>query len=735
MPSNLGSGAMNGSVTVMGTVMGTAMGTSAGASHGATTPAARAAADAMRNAADSLPPLEVRILVVDDDGRNLLAMRETLSELGATVVLAKSGEEALKRVLDQDFAAILMDVHMPGMDGYETAELIRNRQKSRHIPILFLTAINKDEMHIFRGYSAGAVDYMFKPVDPVILRSKVAVFVELYRKTEEVKRQAAARERLLAENFRVRTEKMEAEQALRRSEERQALIARSLPILLYTAAVGTADPGRGTPFRYVTKNTQDLFGFPADRFLTEDGFWESRLHPDDRERALAQFATALETGVATVEYRWRGADDKYRILLDQAVVLRDEDGAPQELCGTILDVTDTREMQQQLAHVQKMETIGQLTGGIAHDFNNMLTVVIGSLERLARIVPDDPKAARRVDLALQAALRCSDLTRRLLAFARRQQLHPESVDMDALVRNMGELMERTLGPNITVAIETAPPQYPALVDRTQAESALLNLVINARDAMAGNGRLTIATTTVTVGEDGPEPGLDLHPGHYVRLSVSDTGCGMPADVLERAFEPFFTTKDVGKGTGLGLSMIHGFVKQSGGVIKVDSAPDCGTTFHLYLPCAPDAAPQSSRDPDAADATPLPGQGELVLVVDDDHDVRHVAVLTLQELGYTVLEAENGPAALAVLAGNPGVDLLFTDIVMPGGMNGLELASEATRLHPDLKVLYASGYAHGVAGGGSAGPGAEILVKPYRDRDLARAIRVALGAAPACAEAK
>ncbi|MCW2238417.1 response regulator [Azospirillum canadense] len=725
MPSNLGNGAMNRPMTAIGTATGAAM--------GAPTAAARIAADAMRSVADSLPPLEVRILVVDDDSRNLLAMRETLSELGATVVLAKSGEEALKRVLDQDFAAILMDVHMPGMDGYETAELIRNRQKSRHIPILFLTAINKDEMHIFRGYSAGAVDYMFKPVDPVILRSKVSVFVELYRKTEEVKRQAAVRERLLAENFRVRTEKMEAEQALRRSEERQALIARSLPILLYTAGIG-----RGTPFRYVTENTQDLFGFPAERFLKEGGFWESRLHPDDRERALAQFATALETGVATVEYRWRGADDKYRILLDQAVVLRDDDGAPQELCGTILDVTDTREMQQQLAHVQKMETIGQLTGGIAHDFNNMLTVVIGSLERLARMVPDDPKAARRVDMALQAALRCSDLTRRLLAFARRQQLHPESVDMDALVRNMGELMERTLGPNIQVVIETAPPQCPALVDRTQAESALLNLVINARDAMAGNGRLTIATTTVTVGEDGQEAGLDLHPGHYVRLTVADTGCGMPADVLERAFEPFFTTKDVGKGTGLGLSMIHGFVKQSGGIIKVESAPDCGTTFHLYLPCAPDADPAASRDPDAAEAeaTPMPGQGELVLVVDDDHAVRHVAVLTLQELGYNVLEAENGPTALAVLAGNPRVDLLFTDIVMPGGMNGLELAQEAMRRYPDLKVLYASGYAHGVAGGvGTAGPGAEILIKPYRDRDLARAIRVALGATPACAEAK
>ena len=705
MPSNVGSGEANRSMT--------------------TTTKAQAVGHAA-----ALPPPEVRILVVDDDSRNLLAMRETLAELGATVILARSGEEALKRVLDQDFAAILMDVHMPGMDGYETAELIRNRQKSRHIPILFLTAINKDEMHIFRGYSAGAVDYMFKPVDPVILRSKVSVFVELYRKTEEVKREAILRERLMAENFRVRTEKMVAEQALRRSEERQALIARSLPILLYTAEVT-----RGAPFRYITENVQALFGFPAERFLTDGAFWDSRLHPDDRERALAQFDAMPETGVATVEYRWRAADGSYRILLDQAVLLRDEEGKPQELCGTILDVTDTREMQQQLAHVQKMETIGQLTGGIAHDFNNMLTVVIGSLERLGRTVTDDPKAARRVDMALQAALRCSDLTRRLLAFARRQQLHPESVDMDALVHNMGELMERTLGPNIAVEIESAPPLNPALVDRTQAESALLNLVINARDAMPSGGRLTIATSTVTIGEEEKDTDLGLQPGHYVRLTVSDTGCGMPADVMERAFEPFFTTKDVGKGTGLGLSMIHGFVKQSGGVIKVESEPEHGTTFHLYLPCAPDTVPQAKLDAEADGDGPALGQGEVVLVVDDDRDVRHVAVMTLQELGYSVLEAENGPQALKVLASEPRVDLLFTDIVMPGGMNGLELAQESLRQRPDLKVLYASSYAHGVAGGvGTTGPGAEILIKPYRDRDLARAVRMALGPA-ACVEAK
>ncbi len=665
-----------------------------------------------------VPPPAASILVVDDDSRNLLAMREVLADLGASVVLARSGEEALRQVLDHEFAAILLDVHMPGLDGYETAELIRKREKSRHIPILFLTAINKDEVHIFRGYSAGAVDYMFKPVDPEILRCKVAVFIDLHRKTEEVKRQAEQKQLLLAENFRMRTEKLLAEQALRRSEERQALIARSLPIVLYTA-----EAGNGYPFLYVTENAEDVLGFPAARFIEDPGFWESRLHPDDRERVLEHLAMWPETGVSMIEYRWQGADGAYRVLLDHAVVLHNGAGEAGELCGTILDVTETREMQQHLAHAQKMETVGQLTGGIAHDFNNMLMVVIGSLERLARMLPDDPAAHKRLDMAMQASLRCSDMTRRLLSFARRQQLHPEPVDLGELAAGMGDMMGRTLGPDIAVEIERTEGVWPATVDRSQAESALLNLVINARDAMRGVGRLTVRTANVTIGA--AEAGPDMRPGDYVLLSVSDTGCGMPPEVLERAFEPFFTTKEVGKGTGLGLSMIHGFVKQSGGVIRVDSEVDGGTEFRLYLPradvrraCAPgDVEPHGDAS----------GHGEVVLVVDDDRDVRSVAALSLQDLGYTVIEAETPRDALDMLAGEQAVALLFTDIVMPGGMNGLELARESLKLRPALKVLYASGYAHGIGQGHAAAPGSEILLKPYRDRDLAEAVRRALTA--------
>jgi len=659
------------------------------------------------------PPIPVSVLVVDDDPRNLLAMQQVLADLDADVVLARSGAEALRRVLDQDFAAILLDVHMPEMDGYETAELIRRRERSRHVPIIFLTAINKDEVHIFRGYEAGAVDYMFKPVEPAILRSKVAVFTELQRKTLEVKRQAEQKQRLLAENLRVHTEKLLAEQALRRSEERQGVIVRSLPIVLYTAA---AD---GASFRYLSANAAAVLGFPAERFLAEPGFWESRLHPGDRGRVLAQRASGADGDAAMIEYRWQGADGAWRVLLDHSVPVRDARGLPCERSGTILDVTETRELQTQLAHAQRMETVGQLTGGIAHDFNNMLMVVIGSLERLSGMIPAEEKAQRRLDMALQASLRCSDLTRRLLSFARRQQLHPEPVDLNALVRGMGEFMGRTLGSGVELVIETADGAWPAIVDRSQAESALLNLVINARDAMDGGGRLTLRIANVPAGTSG----LAELAGDSVLLCVSDTGCGMPPEVLERAFEPFFTTKDVGKGTGLGLSMIHGFVKQSGGAIRVESTVGLGTTFHLYLPRADGLAADGST---AAEEGLPRGGGEVVLVVDDEEDVRGVAAFTLQDLGYTVVEAASPQQALEILAEGRAVDLLFTDVVMPGGVNGFELARAGLERRPALKVLYTTGFAHGIDGDGAAG--SAILRKPYRRHELAEAMRRALAPA-------
>ena len=657
-------------------------------------------------------PVVAKILVADDDPRNLLAMQEMLRAPGYEVVTARSGEEALRQVLREDFAVILLDVQMPRIDGYEVAAMIRGRPRSSRVPIIFLTAFNKDELHVFRGYTAGAVDYVFKPIEPIVLKSKVDVFVDLYRKTEEIRRQAEQERRLLLENLRVRNEKLQAEQALRRREEHQSLVVRALPIALYTAAATEAH----RRLRFTSESVEQITGFAPERFLSEEGFWASRLHEEDRDRVLAELGSVYETGSITLEYRWRYADGGERHILDQAVLIRDDDGSPREIFGLWLDITERKQMEQNLLHASKLEALGRLTGGIAHDFNNMLSVVIGSLDLLEKSLAGNDKASRRARMALEGALRCADLTNRLLAFSRRQPLQASVVDLLELVPGMLELLRRTLGESIDVQLETEDGLWPILVDRSQFEAVLVNLAVNARDAMPEGGRLTIKMKNRDL--DGGDPqGAEL-PGPSVEISVIDTGTGMPPEVLNRAFEPFFTTKEVGKGTGLGLSMTYGFVKQSGGHVEINSRPGDGTTVRMLLPRAAhvDASPQAP----AADQTVEPprGHGEAILVVEDDADVRRVTVSTLEALGYQVAEAENGQAAIKILGGTAGIKLVFSDVNMPGGMTGVQLAREIRQREPNVRILLTSGHL-------STDPdadGLDVLLKPYRADELAQRVR-------------
>ncbi|HEX2554961.1 MAG TPA: response regulator [Microvirga sp.] len=658
-------------------------------------------------------PVTAKILAVDDDRRNLLAVEEMLRAPGVEVVTADSGEAALRQVLQDDFAVILLDVQMPRIDGYEVAGMIRARQRSSRVPIIFLTAFNKDDLHVFRGYTAGAVDYVFKPIEPLILKSKVDVFVDLYRKTEEIRRQGEEERRLLMENLRVRSEKLKTEQALRRREEHQSIVLQSLPIALYTASL--QEDHRSLHF--TNDGIQSITGFPPEAFLTDEGFWASRLHPDDRDRALAQVQELAATGSVTLEYRWRCADDTYRHLLDQTVVTRDDDGRPREFFGMWFDITERKQLEQNLLHASKLEAIGRLTGGIAHDFNNMLSVVIGNLDLLQRSIEGNERAQRRARMALEGAQRCADLTHRLLAFSRRQPLQAATLDVNTLMPGLLELMRRTLGENIRVKLDAAEG-WPIRVDRAQFEAALLNLAVNARDAMPDGGDLTIAVAnrTVTEGEKPP-------PGNYVVVSVTDTGTGMPPDVLERVFEPFFTTKESGKGTGLGLSMVYGFVQQSGGHIEVESAPNEGTTIRIFMPRVEGeitAVPAETR----SEITEPFGQGQSVLVVEDDPAVRQVAVSTLKSLGFRVKEAVTGDEAATLLQLDSGFRLVLSDVRMPGELTGIELARMVKAKWPSVQVLLTTGYVDGEAPLGDL----DLLYKPYRATDLAEKIQSLLHAA-------
>jgi PAS domain S-box-containing protein len=668
-----------------------------------------------------LEPVAAKILVVDDDRRNLFAVEEMLRAPGVELVLATSGEAALRHVLTDEFAVILLDVQMPGLDGYEVASLIRARPRSSRVPILFLTAFNKDELHVFRGYTAGAVDYVFKPIEPLVLRSKVDVFVDLYRKTEEIRRQGAEERRLLVENLRVRGEKLQAEQALRRRDEQQSLVLRSLPIALYTASL--EDDHRRLHF--TNESIERITGIGPEAFMSEDRFWESRVHPDDRERVLGELKTLGETGSVTLEYRWRCADDTERYFYDQAVLIRDDDGRPREIFGLWFDISERKQLEQNLLHASKLEAVGRLTGGIAHDFNNMLSVVIGNLDLLRKSVEQDKKASRRLRFAMDGAQRCADLTNRLLAFSRRQPLQATVVDLKVVMPDLSELLRRTLGERITIKVAAAEDVWPVHVDRSQFESALLNLCVNARDAMPDGGRLLVEVANRPVGAEPAQPGGI--EGDCVIVSVTDTGTGMPPAVLERVFEPFFTTKESGKGTGLGLSMVYGFVQQSGGHIEIDSEPGKGTTIRMFLPRSL-AGGAMTRPSDADGPLPVLGRGETVLIVEDDPNVRQVTVSTLESLGFAVKEAGSGDEAAAMLRDDSAVQVILSDVKMPG-MTGIELGRLVRQQWPAIGVLLTSGYVDEH----DAVEDFDFIHKPFRASELAHKLETMLKAKPAVEE--
>jgi signal transduction histidine kinase/CheY-like chemotaxis protein len=380
------------------------------------------------------------------------------------------------------------------------------------------------------------------------------------------------------------------------------------------------------------------------------------------------------------------------------------------------------ELNQKLRQSQKMEAVGQLTGGVAHDFNNLLTVILGNAELLVEQLGHQPALLGFAETVMRATERGASLTRSLLAFARRQPLEPRSVEINQLLLRMESLLHRALGEQIECRFALDQEVWPAMVDPAQLETALLNLALNGRDAMSGGGQLTVETANVHLDEVYAGQNDDVDPGDYVMVAVADSGSGMDANVLAHAFEPFFTTKDVGKGTGLGLSMVYGFIKQTGGHIKIYSELGDGTIVKLYLPRSSTAPAGMTR---AVGALPR-GSGETILAVEDDEMVRVHVAGELNALGYNVLTARSGAEALEVLRGNLTIDLLFSDVVMPGGMSGPQLAEQALRLRPGLRVLYTSGYTENtVIHQGRVDPGVQLLNKPYRRQDLAAKLRAVL----------
>jgi signal transduction histidine kinase len=571
----------------------------------------------------------INILLVDDRSENLLALEALLRPLGYNLVSARSGEEALRCVLRQDFAVILLDVQMPDIDGFEAAELIRGRERSRDTPIIFLTAVNTSELHISRGYIAGAVDYLLKPIVPEILLSKVAIFVDLYAKTAEVRQQA---------------------------HDLQATIS------------------------------------TLEHEIAE------------RTRIEAELRRARDELEQRVRERTAG-------LADANQALRAE-------------MAERKRLEVQLIQSQKMESIGRLAGGVAHDFNNLLMAISGYTELVVDALPSDHSAHDDLREIRKATARAASLTQQLLAFARKQIMDPRVINLAELVRDVEKLLRRLIGENIEIVVELAPDLGNARVDIGQIEQLLINLAVNARDAMPEGGRLVIQVDNVVLDKQEADATDDLVPGPYIRMLVSDTGTGMDTYTQTQLFEPFFTTKEPGRGTGLGLATCYGIVKQHAGHIACVSEIGKGTTFDVYLPCV-DEAPDDLRM--RAEPLDLPHGHERVLLVEDEPAVRALIARVLREQGYTIVEVPNGEEALRYVQSHRSerFDLLLTDVVMPR-LGGEKLAEDLKAIDPGLKILFMSGYTDSVlVNQGRLQAEASVLKKPFEQAVLAQRVREAL----------
>ncbi len=546
---------------------------------------------------------KVNILLVDDSHAKLLSHEAILAGMGENLIKASSAQQAFEVLLKHEIALILIDVCMPELDGFELAAMIREHPRFQRTAIIFVSAVLMTKPDQLRGYELGGVDYVPVPVVPELLRAKVKVFVELYRKTRQLERFNA-----------------ELEQR-------------------------------------VSERTAEL-----QRFNEE---LEQRIEERTRER---------ETALA------------------------------------------------QLFEAQKMDTIGQLTGGVAHDFNNLLMAVLGSLTLLEkRLRSDDTQGRRLLDNAVQGAQRGAALTQRLLAFSRRQELKPESVDLGKLIRGMEDLLKRALGHGVELQLQFPSTLPPLLADANQLELAILNLALNGRDAMPLGGVLTI---TATQKKASGRSNRSLEPGDYVCITIADTGAGMDEETLTKATEPFFTTKGPGKGTGLGLSMVHGLAAQSGGLLRIHSEPNVGTTVDLWLPRATTSAVSLARSARPGTAAPATAPCT-VLIVDDDGLVMTGTSAMIEDLGHTPIEAHSAAEALAKLDSGLAVDVVITDHAMPV-MTGLQLAERIQDRFPGLPIILATGYAE--LPKDPAQLGLLKLTKPCTQHDIAAAIHAAVSRA-------
>jgi PAS domain S-box-containing protein len=623
--------------------------------------------------------------------------------IGNREVIGKPVREALPEIDGQGFIGLLDQVYQSGEPfvGQNVRTLIRDHD-------------GRTEEHI--------LDFVYQPITDRN-GAVIGVFVEGHDVTSLARAQAGLLE----------------------SEERFRLVAENAPVMIWMGD----ETGRCV---YLNQAQREFWGLRPEDVSSFQ--WGTTLHPDDQPTLYVPFSKAMqEHSGFTVEARYWRKDKELRLLRTDGRPRFGANGQFLGMIGVNVDITESRKaelalhdmnatleqqvqqrteqlraQEEQLRQAQKMEAVGQLTGGVAHDFNNLLQIILGNLETLQRNIPSDAGGIRRaVENAMSGARRAANLTAHLLAFSRRQPLEPKPIKINELVTDMSELFHRSLGETISVETVLAAGLWRAEADPNQLESALLNLALNARDAMPDGGKLTIETANAFIDENYAATHVEVAAGQYVVVSISDTGSGMSKRTLEQAFEPFFTTKEPGKGTGLGLSQIYGFAKQSNGHVKLYSEEGHGTTVKLYLP--------RIRDENIEPESPVENielkesAGETILLVEDDHAVRAYSADVLRELGYQVIEASDGPSAIRILKSDTRIDMLFTDVVLPNGLTGAQIASQAQSIRPTIKVLFTTGYArNAIVHHGRLDAGVQLITKPFTYAQLAGKVRMILDGA-------
>ena len=669
--------------------------------------------------------MEERVLILAPRGRDAAVMEQVLAK-GRTESRICLDVESLHGCLKEGAGtALITEEALADSDFSPLLRTLEQQPAWSDFPFIVLATKRSGLRPAHAAYlvkELGNVVLLERPINAETLTSAVASALRARRRQYQAKSHLVEKERA-EERLRVLNETLE-QRVQERTRELDGA-RETLAFAMNSAEMGSWDLDLVADASKRSLQHDRIFGYAeAVRNWQRETFLQ-HVHPEDRELAAKAFEEASDIGVLNLECRICRVDGAVRWIAARGRVEYRDDGVPARMAGIVMDTTDRRLTEEALRQAQKMEAIGQLTGGVAHDFNNLLTVIIGGLDMLIRRPEKTDRVLRLAEAAMTAARRGEQLTQQLLAFSRRQVLHPQTLNPNRLLLDFETLAKRAAGEAVTLKLDLDPRIDPIRVDPAQFESAVLNLIVNARDAMPIGGRITLRSRNVHL-DSAFVADRGLSPGAYVMVAVEDDGTGIEPSILSRAFEPFFTTKDVGKGSGLGLSQVYGFAKSAGGQAVIETEVGAGTIVKLYLPRSADLATEENLYSSSKVPLRRASEGETVLLVEDDEQVLGMAVESLEELHYSVIAARNAAEALEQLNGPARIDLMFSDVVMPGGMNGAQLAVEARRLRPELKVLLTSGYVSAQSEDQVLGSELPVLSKPYKRDELARQLRLVLG---------